>query len=107
MDVTYVGKSEGDYFDLFHFLADGDRPVLEVLVDPYDQIWICGVTGLSIPQVTLGKTHRHSIVDGVEPVICLKSVATYVVPRIATLMARVYCPAKPADLLSGHTNNEL
>jgi len=92
MDLTYVGKSAGDYFDLFHFLADGNRPVLEVLVDPEDTIWICGVNGLSIPQETKGKAHRHEIVEGVEGVICLKAVATYVIPRAPALMARVYCP---------------
>lgn len=93
MDITYVGKSEGDYFDLYHLLSDGDRPVLEVLVDPDNAIWVCGMNGLSVPQVTNGKAHRHEIAPGLEPMICLKSVAQYIVPRGVTMMARVYFPA--------------
>lgn len=99
MDITYVGKSDGDYFELFHFLADGGRPVLEILVDPEDKIWISGVTGLTIPQVTNGEVHRHKD-DEFEAVgidtqhVCLGAIAAYVVPRVATLMARVYVPAQ-------------
>lgn len=92
MDLTYVGKSDGDYFELFHFLADGNRPVLEVLVAPDDIIWVSGVHGMMMPQSTKGKAHRHAPAEGLEPVICLKSLALYVAPRIATLMGRVYCP---------------
>ena len=104
-DITYVGKSDGDYFDLYHMLADGDsdgqnrRPVMEILVDPENHIWVCGINGLSIPQVTKGKVHRHTdpelapiIGDDNATEVCLGSIAQYVVPRIATLMARVYCP---------------
>lgn len=107
-DITWVGKSEGDYFDLYHLLADGDsdghnrRPVLEVLVSPDNKIWIAGCAGygVPVPQETNGKVHRH--VDAVlaehigednATEICIGSVAQYVLPRIATLMARVYCPA--------------
>lgn len=104
-DITYVGKSEGDYFDLFHLLADGDangdnrRPVLEILVSPDDKIWIAGVDGHGngIPQETNGEVHRHTD-DQLEAAgidtqyVCLGAVASYVVPRIATLMGRVYCP---------------
>jgi hypothetical protein len=102
VDITYVGKSEGDYFDLFHFMADGDRPVLEILVSPDNKIWVAGMTGLSIPQETKGTVHRHKD-DEFEAVgidtehVCLGSIAGYVVPRIATLMARVYCPAQHAE----------
>jgi len=99
MDITYVGRSEGDYFDLYHFLADGQRPVLEILIDPANAIWVAGVTGLSVPQVTKGQVHRHTdeelaaaIGEDNATTICLGSIAAYVVPRIATLMARVYCP---------------
>jgi len=98
-DITYVGKSEGDYFELFHYLADGNRPVLEILVSPDDKIWISGVDGHGngIPQETKGEAHRHTD-DELEAVgidtkyVCLGAVAAYVVPRIATLMGRVYCP---------------
>jgi hypothetical protein len=105
-DITYVGKSDGDYFDMFHYLADDQsekrdgsqrRPVMEILVDPTDSIWVCGVNGLSIPQPTKGTVHRHTDEQfeaaGIDAsYVCLGSVAAYVVPRIATLMARVYCP---------------
>jgi hypothetical protein len=98
MDITYVGKSEGSYFDLFHYLADGNRPVLELLVCPENKIWIAATTGLSVPQETKGVVHRHKDEEleaaGVDTeYICHGSIAAYVVPRIGTLMARVYCPA--------------
>ena len=109
-DITYVGKSDGDYFDLYHLLADGDsngqnrRPVMEILIDPFDQIWVCGVNGLSIPQVTKGKVHRHTDHELAEAIgddnateICLGAVVNYVHPRIATLMARVYCPQEKKE----------
>lgn len=99
IDVTYVGESDGDYFSLYHMLADGGRPVMEILVDPDDQIWICGTTGLSIPQQTVGTAHRHRD-DDLAPIIgevnattiCLGSIMAYVRPRALDLMARVYCP---------------
>lgn len=101
MDITYVGKSNGDYFEVFHYLADGDRPVMEILVCPDDKIWISATNGLSIPQETKGAVHRH--VDeqleaaGIDTeYVCLGAIAAYVVPRIGTLMARVYCPQQHA-----------
>lgn len=104
MDITYVGKSEGDYFDLFHFVADGDRPVLEILVSPDDKIWVAGAGGYGqlVPQETKGTVHRHKDEQleaaGIDTEhVCLGSISGYVVPRIATLMARVYCPAQHAD----------
>ena len=67
-DITYVGSSEGDYFELFHLLADGNsdgtnrRPVLEILISPDNKIWIAGVEGHGngIPQETKGEVHRHT-----------------------------------------------
>lgn len=110
-DITYVGKSEGDYFELFHLLADGDasgsgrRPVMEVLVDPEDKIWVSGVAGygVTVPQETKGTVHRHTDEEleaaGIDSQhVCLGAVMSYVVPRVATLMARVYCPATTPDL---------
>lgn len=98
-DITYVGASEGDYFELFHLLSDGDRPVMEILVDPYDRIWIAGVEGygVAVPQLTDGTIHRHADEElethGINTrFICLGAVMAYVVPRAAELMARVYCP---------------
>lgn len=107
-DITYVGKSEGDYFDLYHLLADDQspkrdgserRPVLEVLVCPENKIWVAGVTGLSVPQETHGRVHRHTDAELAKHIgeanateICLGAVAAYVIPRAVTLMARVYCP---------------
>jgi hypothetical protein len=98
-DIMYVGKSEGDYFELFHYLADGNRPVLEILINPDNEIWVAGVSGfgVGIPQLTKGTVHRHKdeqLEDaGIDTEhVCLRAIASYVVPRIATLMARVYCP---------------
>ena len=98
-----MGRSEGDYFELFHYLADGDRPVLEILVDPDMRIWVAAVTGLSVPQVTDGLTHRHVDAEfealGIDTTYtCLGGIAAYVRPRIADLMARVYCPASQTTL---------
>lgn len=105
-DITYVGKSEGGYFDLFHMLADGDdsdgsnrRPVLEILVSPDDRIWIAGVGGygVAVPRETGGVAHRHRDEDleaaGIDTeYVCLGAVMAYVIPRVASLMARAYCP---------------
>lgn len=112
-DITYHGSSEGGTFEVFYLMADGDsdgqnrRPVLEVLVDRDDKIWIAAVQSpyvpavSTLPQVTNGTVHRHTDEDleaaGVDSAcVCLGAVMAYVFPRIATLMARVYCPAKPA-----------
>lgn len=99
MDITYVGKSNGDYFDLFHYLSDGNRPVMEILVSPDNVIWIAGTCGygVGVPQETKGRVHRHTDDEleaaGIDTAyVCLGAIAAYVVPRIATLMARVYCP---------------
>lgn len=97
MDVTYVGKSEGDYFELFHYLADGDRPVLEILVDPESRVWIAGVTGLSIPQDTGKKVHRHRDEEleahGIDTEhVCTGGITIITALNIVDWMARVYCP---------------
>lgn len=98
MDITYVGESDGGSFELFHYLADGNRPVMEILIDREDKIWISKV-GEGVPQITKGEVHRHTDEElgeflGKENVsfVCLGAIAAYVVPRIDTLMARVYCP---------------
>lgn len=103
-DITYVGKSDGDYFDLFHYLSDGNRPVLEILVSPDNEIYVAGVGGYGqlVPQLTKGTVHRHTDEQleqaGIDTeYVCLGAVASYVVPRIATLMARVYCPDTQAQ----------
>lgn len=106
-DITYVGRSEGDYFELFHLMADGEtgtglyrRPVLEILVDPTNSIWIAGVGGYGVlvPQITDGRAHRHQDEEfealGIDTNhVCLGSIVAYIIPRVATFMARVYCPA--------------
>lgn len=99
-DITYVGR-ENDT-DVFHVLADGDsdganrRPVLKVLVDDTDRIWVAAI-GESLPILTRGEAHRHMDEElersGIDTrYVCLGSVVAYVGPRIVTLMARVYCP---------------
>lgn len=104
MDLTYAGEKNG--FELFHLLSDGDRPVLEVLIDQEDAVWVAATdTTLvtALPQRTKGVVHRHTDADlealGIDSKhVCLGAVAAYVVPRAVTLMARVYCPASPATL---------
>jgi hypothetical protein len=100
MDMTYVGESEGGTFDLFHFLSDGNRPVLEILVSKEDNsIWVAGIDTTyiltTLPQRTKGVAHRHPLeTDGVTfgEYVCMESVLVYILPRIVTMMARVYCP---------------
>lgn len=91
----------------FYCLADGDRPVLAVYVDDVPgagdelPILIGHVNGdPSTIQETKG-TARADVVPvtdavgdviGLDRRVCLKSIAAYVVPRTATMMARVYVP---------------
>lgn len=107
--LAYVGENSGSH--LFHFLADGDRPVLEIYVDVKDTtdfeaelpIYINGVgRPLDDRQVTKGVTKLTmvegpatgdtEVPDGVMIVPDPRFVALYVVERIHTLMARVYVP---------------
>lgn len=97
-DITYVGQSEGNYFTLYHYLADGGRPVMEILVDPDNEIWIAGVTGLSIPQRTGFHVHRHRDHEleefGIDTEhICIGSLNVVTSLHIIDFMARVYAPA--------------
>jgi hypothetical protein len=106
VDLTYEGKSAKGEFELFHLLSDGNRPVLELLVDGEDAIWVAPVdTTLvsGVPQKTKGVVHRHTDADleasGIDSAhVCLGALAAYVIPRATTLMARVYCPAQPIQL---------
>lgn len=98
-DITYVGRSEGDYFDLFHYIADGDRPVMELLVDPDCNIWIAGVTGLSIPQDTGFRVHRHRDPEleehGIDTEhVCMASLVVRTELNIIDWLARVYVPVQ-------------
>ena len=107
--LLYVGETAGSH--LFHFLADGDRPVLEIYVDVKDltdfeaelPIYINGVgKPLDDRQITKGVTKLTMVEgpsdsdseapSGVMIVPDPRYVALYVVERIHTLMARVYVP---------------
>ena len=103
MNLTYAGKDNENNSDIFHFLADGNRPVLQIVVDSQDRMWIGPVKCLGWEmQLTKGTVHRHPTDEADEilanamnlPVtdICMDAVVNYIVPRIATMMARVYCP---------------
>lgn len=103
MNLTYVGKGENDV-DLFHFLADGDRPVLTICVAHDDTIWVGPVDCKNWDlQKTKGVIHRHPLDESDEILsqailgvpatnVCSGAIAQYILPRIATMMARVYCP---------------
>lgn len=112
--IAYVGENAGSH--LFHFLADGDRPVLEIYVDVKDAtdfeaelpIYINGVGHpLDNRQITKGltklvmmgspSTDDTDVPDGVQIVPDPRYVAIYVVERIHTLMARVYVPKQDAE----------
>lgn len=96
MDIKHITKNGQRH--VFHFLADGNRPVLEIYVDESTDtdaklpILINGVgKGPDDIQQTKGTTHAD--VSGDKTRICMNCLAKYIVPRIATLMARVYVPA--------------
>lgn len=114
--IDYVGTNPLGY-DEFHLMADGNsdgsdrRPVLGIYVDTDDRIWISGVSDALNFQSTNGTVHRHDMDEiaaadpematmmdlcgAVHNGICMGALAAYVVPRVATLMARVYVPKVP------------
>ena len=109
MNLTYVGKDESDN-DLFHYLADGNRPVMVIAVQPHnDSVWIGPVDAKGWQmQKTKGVVHRHPLDESDEILsqailgvsatdVCVGSIMQYILPRIATMMARVYCPQVKAD----------
>lgn len=93
-----------------NFLADGDRPVLEIYVDApdtdLDKDRVIHIKGVGKPLDDMQSTHGITrlmliaeptkadevIPDGLKIVPNLELVALYVIPRIHTLMARVYVP---------------
>jgi len=94
--VSYVGKSEGDYFDLYHVVVE-DRPVLEILIDPEHYVWIAGMTGLSVPQQTGVRIHTHTDPEfeaaGIDTeMICFGGLVALAHLHGITWMARVYVP---------------
>lgn len=111
--IDYVGTNPLGY-DEFHLMADGNsdgsdrRPVLEIYVAQDNKIWIAGVEKPETFQATNGTVHRHDMdeIAAVDPEmatmmdlcgavhngICMGALTAYVIPRIATLMARVYVP---------------
>lgn len=102
MDIQYVTEHEKTV--VYNYMCDGNRPVLRILVHTETlQIWVAAYDTSfvsAMPQKTNGIAHTHVDEDlaaeiGLEnaTIICMGSVASYVVPRIGTLMARVYCPA--------------
>lgn len=105
MDLTYVGMSDEGY-EQFHLLADGNRPVLNVMIDATDAIWVSALddgVAINVPQRTKGVVHRHTDAyleaEGIDSShVCLGAVASYVVPRAVTLMARVYCPVQTQEV---------
>jgi len=103
VDIKWIRRDSG--WHTFHMLADGNRPVLAMFVnenDPELVIWVGDPRLAHLiketwtgAQQTLGRAHTHPKIDesGVTTIVCIGSIASYVLPRIATLMARVYLPA--------------
>lgn len=100
--IIHVGVNGSDH--LFHLIADGGRPVLEIYVDENDPTYVIRINavGASLDNIQSTKGHTHTdlqytedvngIPDGVKPFICIACIGTYVIGRIPTLMARVYLP---------------
>ena len=88
----------------FHMLADGNRPVLDVyvadMINQEKMPILINRHGAPFADTlkTLGETHADvqlTVVDGQEGLtrtMCEACIVTYIVPRTATMMARVYLP---------------
>jgi hypothetical protein len=96
MNMQYVGENAGMF--KIYFLADGDRPVLEISVMKTDgSVKVGRVDGpLDDILATKGMTHIVDVIteNGASKLPCMNCLAVYVVPRIVTLMARVYAPVQ-------------
>lgn len=120
--VEYV-QTWGQTGERFRLVTDGGtRPAMEILVDNDDSIYVAPIVhdnvipGDCLLQ-TKGKVHRH---DPDQPIadetgnpmgefeqiviknhalsptgVCMSSIYSYVMPRVATLMARCYAPQLP------------
>lgn len=97
--LEYLGVHGGDH--VFNGMADGDRPVIVIYVkdsDDDDEQLPIRINGVGNPpddvQETHGITHMTAEItdDGVTRMPCIKCIAGYMIPRIATMMARVYIP---------------
>jgi hypothetical protein len=105
--LAYVGEIDGRH--KFHFLADDNRPVLEVYVDlanskPGVEEMPIYINGVNHPtermQITKGVTRLVPIasedLDGIPQGVTIvpdpELIVKYIVPRTATMMARVYVP---------------
>jgi hypothetical protein len=105
-NVVYVDSiAKTDCIEhLFRCLADGDRPVLDVIVietpGTKEMPILIKAVGASrnLAQETKGITHGEPVMavknglDGLMIVPCIKCIVNYIVPRTATMMARVYVP---------------
>lgn len=80
------------------FYADGDRPIMKAYANENDDLHQIYIKAINVPdavaQVTLGVANFDSKIDenGVKKVLDVNSIIEYVVPRIVTLMARLYVP---------------
>jgi hypothetical protein len=114
-DIVYVDEIRDDLTGMsiwsrFHYLDDGLRPIMEILVDWKGNIWVAGIdTEIThdsvLPVLTKGMTHRHvddalakELGEENASEVCRDGLITYVLPRIATLMARCYVPKHPEPL---------
>lgn len=111
MNIKHAGQVNGRH--RFDVLADGNRPVLEVFVnestdeDARLPIFVKGVgKGLDDLQATKGTTHAVVKIDesGAQVWICVNCMVRYLVPRLVTLMARVYVPTNQIVLDPGILN---
>ena len=110
--IEWVSKTAG--WHTFHCLADDMRPIMALFVnenDPDCAIWIGDIRMAhmigetwNFAQITKGRTHLHvdhDITDeGVtrHVRVCPGPIVQYIVPRSATMMARVYVPADTVQI---------
>ena len=91
---------------IFHIMADGDRPILEIHVDatPGAETLPILINAVGAPVENAQRTKGLTVIDsipstdsdgmptGMTAIPNVMGIASYIVPRIHTMMARVYVP---------------
>ncbi len=92
VDITYV--TDQTPFAVYALMADGERPVLEILVHYGTHEIFVAAMDTTFVSGMLVKTDGIAHVDPGDPadVLCLGSLRQYVLPRAVDLMASVYVP---------------
>lgn len=99
-NIRYNSKLSAGTTHVFDCTADGDRTIMYVVVEDVtgaeELVIKIMPIGFSVDQAqdTLGRTHVNVALDenGAQRHVCSNCIATYIVPRTATMLARLYVP---------------